>query len=138
MSEEGALIEAYQKGNDIHSMTASQIFGVPIDEVTSNQRREAKAVNFGIIYGISDYGLSQNIKSTRAKAKEYIDSYFKKYPKVHKFMEDNVSFAKEKGYAITKYGRRRKIPELSSSKYITRTFGERVAMNMPLQGQLQI
>lgn len=134
MSEEGALIEAYQKGNDIHSMTASQIFGVPIDEVTSNQRREAKAVNFGIIYGISDYGLSQNIKSTRAKAKEYIDSYFKKYPKVHKFMEDNVSFAKEKGYAITKYGRRRKIPELSSSKYITRTFGERVAMNMPLQG----
>ncbi len=134
MSGEEKLIEAYNNGEDIHSLTASQIFGVPLDEVSPAQRRDAKAVNFGIIYGISDYGLSQNIKSTRNMAKEYINSYFNRYPKVKEFMEQNVADATKKGYALTKFGRKRLIPELSSSKYMTRTFGERVAMNMPLQG----
>ena len=134
MSGEDELINSYRQGKDIHALTASQIFNVDIDKVSSLQRREAKAVNFGIIYGISDYGLSQNIKITRESAKKYINSYFTRYPKVKKFMDNNVTFAKEKGYAVTKFGRIRKIPELSSSKYQTRAFGERVAMNMPLQG----
>ena len=134
MSGEEDLISAYNKGDDIHSITASQIFGVPLCDVTPSMRRDAKAVNFGIIYGISDYGLSQNIKSTRKVAKDYIDSYFARYPKVKLFMDNNVEEAKQRGYALTKYGRIRRVPELSSSKYMTRTFGERVAMNMPLQG----
>ena len=134
MSGEDELINSYRQGKDIHALTASQIFNVDIDKVSPLQRREAKAVNFGIIYGISDYGLSQNIKITRESAKKYINSYFTRYPKVKQFMDNNVTFAKEKGYAVTKFGRIRKIPELSSSKYQTRAFGERVAMNMPLQG----
>ena len=134
MSGEEGLIEAYKKGVDIHKITASQIFGVDIDKVTQNQRRDAKAINFGIIYGISDYGLSQNIKSSRKMAKDYIDSYFSRYPKVKEFMDNNVKFAKEHDFAKTKFGRIRKIPEISSSKYNLRSFGERVAMNMPLQG----
>lgn len=134
MSEEEKLIESYKKGEDIHSLTASQIFNVPLEKVTSVQRRDAKAVNFGIIYGISDYGLSQNIKSTRNQAKEYIDSYFSRYPKVKKFMDNNIAYARENGFAKTMFGRVRNIPEINSSKYVTRTFGERVAMNMPLQG----
>lgn len=134
MSGEENLIEAYNNGDDIHTMTASQIFGVSPSEVDSNMRREAKAVNFGIIYGISDYGLSQNIKSSVAKAKAYIDSYFSRYPRVKEFMSNNVELAKKEGLIRTKFGRVRKIPEINSAKYVTRTFGERVAMNMPLQG----
>ena len=134
MSGEEKLIEAYKNGVDIHRKTASDIFGVPLEEVTDAERREAKAVNFGIIYGISDYGLSQNIKSTRKKAKDYIDSYFSRYPLVKKFMDDNIEFARDHGYAVTKFGRIRYIPEISSSKFPIRSFGERVAMNMPLQG----
>ena len=134
MSGEDHLIEAYKNGEDIHTLTASQIFGVDVKDVTANMRREAKAVNFGIIYGISDYGLSQNIKSTVMQAKKYIESYFDRYPKVKSFMNDNVAYAKEHGLVKTKFGRVRKIPEISSSKYLVRTFGERVAMNMPLQG----
>lgn len=134
MSGEDHLIEAYKNGDDIHTLTASQIFGVDVKDVTANMRREAKAVNFGIIYGISDYGLSQNIKSTVMQAKKYIESYFDRYPKVKNFMNDNVAYAKEHGLIKTKFGRVRKIPEISSSKYLVRTFGERVAMNMPLQG----
>lgn len=134
MSGEEKLINSYKNGDDIHRHTASQIFGINESEVTDAQRREAKAVNFGIIYGISDFGLSQNIKTTRAKAKNYIDSYFSMYPVVKQFMDDNVEKAKEKGYAITKFGRIRQIPEIKSSKYMIRQFGERVAMNMPLQG----
>lgn len=134
MSEEEQLIDAYNHGKDIHSITASQIFDIPLDKVDSQHRRDAKAVNFGIIYGISDYGLSQNIKSSVAKARNYIESYFTRYPKVKEFMDNNVAVATEKGYALTKYGRMRKIPELSSSKYMIRSFGQRVAMNMPLQG----
>ncbi len=134
MSGEGHLIDAYNQGKDIHRITASQIFGKREEDVTQNERREAKAVNFGIIYGISDYGLSQNIKSSRAKAKEYIDNYFNRYPLVKTFMENSVKEARDKGYIRTKFGRLRRIPEINSSKYLTRTFGERVAMNMPLQG----
>ena len=134
MSGESRLIEAYKQGDDIHAATASQIFNIPINEITPNKRREAKAINFGIIYGISEYGLSQNIKITKARAKDYIDSYFEKYPKVKDFMENNIKKAKQYGYAVTKWGRIRLIPEISSSKYVTRNFGERVAMNMPLQG----
>lgn len=134
MSGEEHLINAYKEGKDIHTITASQIFGKSEGAVTASERREAKAVNFGIIYGISDYGLSQNIKSSRAKAKAYIDSYFDRYPKVKGFMNDNVAKATADGFIKTKFGRIRKIPEINSSKFQTRSFGQRVAMNMPLQG----
>ena len=134
MADEKSMIEAYQHGVDIHTKTASEIFNVPVDRVTSAMRRDAKAVNFGIIYGISDFGLSQNIKTSRNKAKEYIASYFERYPSIQKFMKDNIEFAKEHGYAKTDFGRIRMIPELKSSNYMVRKFGERVAMNMPLQG----
>ena len=134
MSEEKRLVDAYNQGQDIHTITASEIFHVPVEKVSENMRRDAKAVNFGIIYGISDYGLSQNINSTRANAKLYIDNYFEKYPNVKLFMDNNIKFAKEHGYAITKFGRRRLIPDINSSKYLVRNFAERVAMNMPLQG----
>ncbi len=134
MSEEEKLIEAFKNGEDIHALTASLIFRKPLNKISEKERRDAKAVNFGIIYGISDYGLSQNIKSTRAMAKNFIDAYFGKYPKVKEFMDKNIEKAKENGFAKTKFGRLRQIPELLSSKFITRTFGERVAMNMPLQG----
>ncbi len=134
MSGEQHLIKAYNEGKDIHTITASQIFGKGEDKVTPSERREAKAVNFGIIYGISDYGLSQNIKSSRAKAKEYIDSYFDRYPLVKKFMNDNVDKATKDGFIKTMFGRIRKIPEINSARFQTRSFGQRVAMNMPLQG----
>ncbi len=134
MSGEKSLIDAYNNGLDIHTITASEIFHVPAKNVTANMRRDAKAVNFGIIYGISDYGLSQNINSSRASAKQYIDNYFEKYPKVKEFMDNNVQFAKQHGYAKTKFGRRRIIVDINSSKYLVRNFAERVAMNMPLQG----
>lgn len=134
MAEEDSLIEAYQNGIDIHTKTASEIFNVPIDKVTPSMRRDAKAVNFGIVYGISDYGLSQNIKTSRVKAKIYIDNYFSRYPKIKEFMDKNIEFAKTNGYAKTLFGRIRMIPELNSSNFNVRKFGERVAMNMPLQG----
>ncbi len=128
------LIKAFKDGKDVHSDTASKVFGVPLSKVTSEQRSSAKAVNFGIIYGISEYGLAKNIKVSPAKAREYINSYFKQYPEVKKYMEDNVNFTKKTGYAVTVLGRKRYIKEISSSNYNLRTFGERAAMNMPLQG----
>lgn len=134
MSGEEELINAYKRGDDIHTLTASQIFNVPIEDVTPAQRRDAKAVNFGIIYGISDYGLAQNIKTSRKRAKDYIDSYFTRYPKVKEFSEKNIAFAKENGYIRTSFGRIRNIPEINASNYSVRSFAERVAMNMPLQG----
>ena len=134
MSKEDALIESYNRGGDIHALTASQIFGVPISEVTPLQRHSAKAVNFGVIYGISDYGLSQNLHIPQNEAKEYIQSYFERYPKIKTFNQDCVEFAKKNGYIKTKFGRIRHIPEINSSKYNLRAFAERVAMNMPLQG----
>ena len=134
MSNEEKLIETYNQGGDIHRATASQIFEVPLEEVTSAQRGSAKAVNFGVIYGISDYGLAQGLGIPQFKAKEYIENYFKRYPQIKAFNEDCVDFAHKKGYVRTKYGRIRHIPEINSSNHNMRNFAERVAMNMPLQG----
>ncbi len=128
------LIEAYRGAKDIHRLTASQVFHVPFDEVTPLMRRNAKAVNFGIIYGISSFGLSQDLSITRKEASHYIDEYFEAYPGIKAFLDETVAFAKENGYVTTLYGRRRPIPELSSSNYMQRSFGERVAMNAPIQG----
>ena len=128
------LINAFNSGLDIHAMTASEIFGVPYDQVDSGMRRDAKAINFGIVYGISDFGLSQNIGIKRSDAKKYIEMYFERYPKIDEYLKGNVGFAKENGFAKTLFGRIRAIPEINSNNYNLRTFGERVAMNMPLQG----
>lgn len=133
-SEDESLINAFHNNIDIHSLTASEIFDVPIQEVNSTMRRTAKAVNFGIIYGISDYGLAQNIGCSRTRAREYISKYFDKYAKIKNYLDSSVLKAKETGYSTTLFNRRRKIIELFSSKYTIRTFGERVAMNTPLQG----
>lgn len=129
-----ALINAFRNGKDVHAETAAKVFGVKESAVTPEMRRSAKAVNFGIIYGISEYGLAKNIKTSPAKAKDYIAAYFREYPEVKKYMEDNVAFAKNNGYAVTMLGRRRYIKEIFSSNYNLRQFGERAAMNMPLQG----
>lgn len=134
MSADEKLIEAYRMHADIHSITASQVFHVPFEEVTPLQRRNAKAVNFGIVYGISSFGLSQDLSITRKEAAEYIEKYFVTYPGVKSFLNRMVSEAKEKGYAVTMFGRRRPVPELSSSNFMQRSFGERVAMNSPIQG----
>ncbi len=128
------LIEAFNRGDDIHSATASKVFNVPIDQVTSQMRRNAKAVNFGIIYGISEFGLAKNLKIAPAKAREYISSYFATYPEVKNYLDSCKEKAKASGYAITYLKRRRYIRELLSSSFSVRQFGERVAMNMPLQG----
>lgn len=128
------LVNAYKENKDIHTLTASQVFGVPESEVTPTQRRSAKAVNFGIIYGISDFGLSRNANLSRKEAKLYIEKYFATYPSVKEYMDSNVKFARENGYIKTIMGRIRRIPEINSNVYQTRQFGERVAMNMPLQG----
>jgi DNA polymerase-1 len=134
MSGDETLIKAYREASDIHRLTASQVFHVPYDEVTSLQRRNAKAVNFGIVYGISSFGLSQDLSISRAEAAEYIDHYFKAYPKIRDFLYGLVASAKENGYAETLYGRRRPVPELFESNFMRRQFGERVAMNSPIQG----
>ncbi len=128
------LIEAYNAGTDVHAVTASQVFGVDLSEVTPTMRREAKAVNFGIIYGISEFGLAKNLNIPVGRAKEYIQKYFETYSAVKEYMNKNVEFAYEHGYVSTLTGRRRVIPELKSSNYTLRQFGERAAMNMPLQG----
>ncbi|MBQ6921943.1 MAG: DNA polymerase I [Clostridia bacterium] len=128
------LITAFREEKDIHAATAAKVFGVPIEKVTREMRSQAKAVNFGIIYGISEYGLAKNLKISPFRAKDYIVSYFNEYPEVKKYMNDNVAFARETGYAKTLLGRRRYIREISSSNYALRQFGERAAMNMPLQG----
>ena len=128
------LIDAFIKDQDIHKRTASEIFEVPMDEVTSGMRSDAKAVNFGIVYGISDFGLSRNLNISVHKAKQYIDSYFEKYPSIKLYMEDIVKEAKEKGYVSTIFHRRRNLPQLKSSNFNIRSFGERMAMNTPIQG----
>ena len=128
------LIQAYREAKDIHRITASQVFHVPFEEVTPLQRRNAKAVNFGIVYGISSFGLSQDLSITRKEAAQYIEDYFQTYPGIKRFLDDTVAHAKEKGYVETLFGRRRPVPELSSSNYTQRSFGERVAMNAPIQG----
>ena len=134
MSGDDNLIGAFKAGQDIHRSTASLVFNTPFDQVTDLQRRSAKAVNFGIVYGISAFGLAKDIGVGRKEAQEYIDNYLKAYPKMHTFLEGLKSSAKEKGYAVTLYGRRRPVPELNSSNFMNRQFGERVAMNSPIQG----
>ncbi|MBD5546910.1 MAG: DNA polymerase I [Lachnospiraceae bacterium] len=134
MSGDSQLIDAYRMHADIHRITASQVFHIPFEEVTDLQRRNAKAVNFGIVYGISSFGLSQDLSITRKEAAEYIEQYFATYPGVKNFLDKAVSDAKENGYVTTMFGRRRPVPELSSSNFMQRSFGERVAMNSPIQG----
>ena len=133
-SQDEQLIQAYREEADIHRITASQVFHIPFDEVTPLQRRNAKAVNFGIVYGISSFGLSQDLSITRKEAAKYIEDYFRTYPGIKKFLDDTVAHAKENGYVVTLFGRRRPVPELSSSNFMQRSFGERVAMNAPIQG----
>lgn len=128
------LIDAFKQGMDIHTSTAMRVFGVAEDEVTPNMRRQAKAVNFGIVYGISDYGLSQNLGISRKAAQQYIDTYFANYPGVKKYMEESVREAKDKGYAETLYNRRRYLPDINSRNYNVRSFAERTAINTPIQG----
>lgn len=134
MSGDEKLIQAYREAQDIHRLTASQVFHVPFDQVTSLQRRNAKAVNFGIVYGISSFGLSQDLSITRQEAADYIEKYFETYPKIRGFLEGMVKEGREKGYVSTMFGRRRPVPELKSANFSQRSFGERVAMNSPIQG----
>ena len=128
------LIKAYGDDEDVHAVTASQVFSVALDEVTPKMRRAAKAVNFGIIYGISEFGLSKNIGVDVKTAKQYIEKYFEHYSAVKEYMQSNVEFARKNGYVATLTGRKRYIKEINSSNYNMRQFGERAAMNMPLQG----
>ena len=134
MSNDSNMINAFLSDTDIHAVTASQVFNVPLEDVTKELRSKAKAVNFGIVYGISDYGLAKNINSTRAEAKEYITNYLNHYTGIANFMTDSVKFGEANGYVKTEFGRIRNVPELKSSNYNTKSFGERVAMNMPIQG----
>ncbi|MCR5503778.1 MAG: DNA polymerase I [Lachnospiraceae bacterium] len=134
LSGDPVLIRAYNEHADIHRSTASLVFHVPYDEVTDLQRRNAKAVNFGIVYGISAFGLGEDLGISQKDAKQYIEDYFLTYPKIKEYLDGRVAFAKDKGYTETFFGRRRPIPELKSSNFMQRSFGERVAMNAPIQG----
>lgn len=134
MSQDEIMINAFQEHNDIHQICASQVFGVPLEEVTKEMRSHAKAVNFGIVYGISDFGLAEQLGIRRKEAKQYIDSYLEKYHKIEEFMEGEVEKAREKGYVQTMFHRRRYIPEINSNNYMVRKFGDRAAMNAPIQG----
>ena len=134
ISGDKTMIDAFNNDDDIHAITASQVFNVPLEEVTKQMRSEAKAVNFGIVYGISDFGLATNIKTSRKKAKEYIEKYFEKYPQIKAYMDGTVEKCKETGYVETLWGRKRYVPEITSNNYNVRQFGERVAMNAPIQG----
>jgi DNA polymerase-1 len=134
ISEDEHLREAFLHGQDIHTSTAMRVFHAKKEDVTPNMRRQAKAVNFGIVYGISDYGLSQNLGISRKEAQQYIDTYFENYPGIKKYMEDSVREAKEKGYCETIYHRRRYLPDINSRNFNIRSFAERTAINSPIQG----
>ncbi len=134
LSGDEKLIGAYREAQDIHRITASQVFHIPFEEVTELQRRNAKAVNFGIVYGISSFGLSQDLSISKKEAADYIERYFETYPKIRSYLEGLVAETKEKGYVTTMFGRRRPVPELFSSNFAQRSFGERIAMNSPIQG----
>lgn len=134
MSGDERLIEAYKQAKDIHRITASLVFHTPFEEVTNQQRSNAKAVNFGIVYGISSFGLGQDLNISRKEAERFIEKYFETYPKIKSYLDGAVAEAKEKGYSTTMFGRRRPIPELTSSNFMQRSFGERIAMNSPIQG----
>lgn len=128
------MIQAFRENKDIHRTTASTIFNIPLEEVTDTYRRYAKAVNFGIIYGISDFGLSENVGITVKEAKKYIEDYLEKYPKIKEYMYNTKNIAVEKGYVETKFGRRRYVPNIKSQNYIIREQAKRIAMNAPIQG----
>ena len=134
ISDDDTMKGAFLHELDIHTQTASQVFGVPMDEVTPTMRSRAKAVNFGIVYGIGAFSLAQDLKIPMREADAYIKGYLRHYPKVDAYMKDSVAFAREKGYAVTLLGRRRYMPELRASNKVTQAFGERVAMNAPIQG----
>lgn len=134
MSGDERLIEAYRENADVHRTTAALVFHVPYEEVTELQRRNAKAVNFGIVYGISGFGLSRDLNITKKQAEKYIEDYFETYPKVKEYMDSLVDMGKTKGYVASMFGRRRPIPELESKNFMQRQFGERIAMNSPIQG----
>ncbi len=134
LSEDATLIDAFNSGMDIHSLTASKVFNIPIEEVNDSQRRAAKVVNFGIIYGMSSFSLGQDLEITRKDAEKYINDYFEGYPGIKKYLDNCVESAKETGYSVTAFKRRRPIPELKASQFMQREFGKRVAMNAPIQG----
>ena len=134
MSEDENLIKAFLSGEDIHAMTAAEVFGIKLEEVTPELRRKAKAVNFGIIYGISDYGLSRDLRTTRTEAGEYIRLYFERYPKVKKFLDETINRARLLGHVTTIFGRRRQLPAIKSTNFHQRGLAERMAMNTPIQG----
>ncbi len=134
IADDNAMVEAFNNGVDIHRLTASQVANIPVDEVTPSQRSDAKAVNFGIVYGISSFSLSQDLGISKFEADRYIESYFNKYPNVKKYLDNSVEFAKENGYAQTIFNRKRNILEITSTNFIKRGFGERIAMNTPIQG----
>ncbi|MEA3422914.1 MAG: DNA polymerase I [Bacillota bacterium] len=134
LSQDENLVKAYRENIDIHTLTASQVFDIPLDRVTSKERGEAKGVNFGIVYGISDYGLSENLGISRKKAKLYIENYFIKYSTVKSYLDKLVSDCRDKGYAETIMGRKRAIPEINANNFMRRSFAERTAMNTPIQG----
>ena len=128
------MIQAFRENKDIHRTTASTIFNIPLEEVTDTYRRYANAVNFGIIYGISDFGLSENVGITVKEAKKYIEDYLEKYPKIKEYMDNTKNIAVEKGYVETKFGRRRYVQNIKSQNYIIREQAKRIAMNAPIQG----
>lgn len=134
MSQDENFLRAFRQQEDVHARTAAEVFGVAIDEVNGELRRKAKAVNFGIVYGISDYGLAQDLHIPRAEAKDYIDKYFAKCQGVKSFIDKVVAEAKENGYVLTRYGRRRDLPAIRSSNFNQRSLAERMAMNTPIQG----
>ena len=134
ISEDTHMITAFNHNEDIHKQAASKVFKTPINEVTKEQRSNAKAVNFGIVYGISDFGLAEQLGISRKKAKQYIDEYLTEYAGIKEFMENIIEKTKEKGYVETIFHRRRYVPELNSKNYMVRQFGNRVAMNTPIQG----
>ena len=134
LSKDEHMMNAFKNGEDIHKEVASKVFDVPFDEVTKEQRSKAKAVNFGIVYGITSFGLSQQLDTTRKESQEYIDNYLKKYSGVKEYMDEQVKNAQNNGFVTTLFGRKRYIPELKSKNYMVREFGKRVAMNSPIQG----
>lgn len=134
LANDDVMIDSFKNNLDIHKKTASEVFHVSIDDVTDDMRRKAKAVNFGIVYGISDYGLSKDLHISRKEAKEYIEGYLKTYPKIQKYMEKIVQQAKEDGFVTTILDRKRYIPQLNSKNFNIRSFGERIALNTPIQG----
>ena len=134
LSEDPALIKAFMDGEDIHRFTAAEVLGKAIEDVTPTERSHAKAVNFGIIYGISDFGLSRDLGITRGEAKDYIELYFHRYPKVKEYMDNMVAEAHETGMVRTMFGRVRSLPDINSRNFNRRSFAERTAMNTPIQG----